>query len=411
MKKFIIIALAAVFCLAMALPASAEIKLSGMASMDYYIHNQDAMSSPSGFDETDTQFAMWPYTNYIRFTYTNKDATLGATTQFYYGRRNDGLARSPNTTASAGAIWTTDFGNNHIWWKPIPDVKLKMGSQSQFIGTYNGPGILGGIDVICCMITGGSLHTSNKMGFVAEIKINDMVSLKLGAYDPDDDNTPALTTLMSNASTTTTVGTTGWVAADEEQTIPRLDIALPINFGKIQLLPAASWTVRDFDHVAPGYEDSYDQWVVVLGGKATYGPLTLVGEIATGENLGDGNYTGTWTSNARTYVDPAGFTQVADTETTMWFLSLNWKINPQMDLTGFYGQYEDDNDVNPTVADDWALERTNYGLQFIYMLMPNLQIRPSWTHWDHGDDNVYAGGAPTDNGEESVIGIGFLTFF
>ena len=410
MKKFIILVLAAAFCLALALPASAEIKLSATAAVDYYSHYQDKFVSASGFEERDTQFAMWPYTNYIRFTYTNKDATLGATTQFYYGRRNDGLASSAQP-AMAGAIWTIDFGNNHIWWKPMPDVKLKFGAQSQFVGMYNAPGIIGGIDVTCCNIGGGSLHTSNKIGVTAEIKINDMVSLKLGAYDPDDDGTAALTTLRSQASTTNVVGAAGWQAADEEQNIPRLDIALPIKFGNIQLQPAASWTLRDFDHVAPGYEDSYDVWALVLGGQVTYGPLSLKGEITIGENLSDGNNTGGSGSNARTYVDGSGYTQISSTEDTLWFLSLNWQINPKMDLTGYYGQYENENDMNPALADDYEKERTNYGLLLIYRILPNWQIRPSWNHWNYGDDNITAGGLPVDNGEESVIGIGFLTFF
>jgi len=411
MKKFIILVLAAAFCLAMVLPASAELTFSGTMAVDYYYHKQDAQVSPSGFDETDTQFAMWPYTNYLRWTYTNKDETLGATMQMYVGRRNDSLARAPNTTATAGALWTIDFGNNHIWWKPMPDVMMRFGSQSQFIGMYNGPGIIGGIDATCCMITGGSLHTSNKIGITAEIKINDMVSLKLGAYDPDDDDTPALTTLRSTASTTSTVGAAGWVNADEENTIPRLDIALPIKYGNIQVQPAASWVLRDFDNVAAGYDDSYDVWVVALGGKVTYGPLSLTGEITYGENISDANYVGGIASNARTYMDPSGFTQISDTETTLWFLALNWQINPKMDLTVYYGEADEENDVNPLLADDYDNGRQNYGLQLIYRILPNWQIRPSWQHWDYGDDNVWAGAAPVDNGTEDVIGIGFLTFF
>jgi hypothetical protein len=379
-------------------------------AVDYYLHYQDAKHSPSGFDETDTQFAMWPYTNYLRWTYTNDDDTLGATMQFYVGRRNDGLARTDGVTGT-DSYWTIDFGNNHIWWKPMPDVKLKFGSQYQFIGHYNGPGIIGGIDATCCMIGGGSLHTSNKIGLVAEIKINDMVTLKLGAYDPDDDGTPALTRLRSQSSTTNVVGAAGWVAAHEEETIPRLDIALPIKFGNVQFQPAASWVLRNFENVAANYDDSYDVWVVSFGGQFTYGPLTLSGEIAMGENLSDANYVGASGSSARTYVDASGFTQIADTEDTMWFLALNWMINPKTDLTGYYGQYKNNNDLNPTLADDYEKKQRNYGLQLIYRILPNWQIRPSWQHWDYGDDNITAGGLPVDNGTEDIIGVGFLTFF
>jgi hypothetical protein len=406
MKKFYILALAAAFCLALALPASAEVKVTGVMAVDYYYHSQSSERSPSGFDEDDTQFAMWPYTNYLRWTYTNKDATLGGTMQMYVGRRNDSLARAPNTTAATGALWTIDFGNNHFWWKPMPDVMLRFGNQSQFIGMYNGPGIIGGIDATCCMIGGGSLHTSNKIGLTAEIKINDMVSLKLGAYDPDDDDTPALGTIPAVTSTAAT-----FVAADEENTIPRLDIALPVKYQNIQFQPAASWVKRDFDDVAANSDDDYDVWVLALGGQFTYGPLTLKGEIAYGENISDATYVGGVASNARTYADAAGFTRIADSESLLWFLAGTWKINPKLSVTAYYGEADTENDVNPVLADDYDQMQSNYGLEFYYYILPNFTIRPAWQHWDYGDDNVRAGAAPVDNGDEDVVGVGFLIFF
>ena len=407
MKKFVILALAAVFCMAIAIPATAEIKFSGLMSFDVYSHYQDeALKSggiPSGTvsavnDERTTQMNIWPYTNYLKWDYTNKDATLGATTGIYMGRRNTGHASAGSSGQPAN--WTFDVRATNIWWKPMPDVTLRFGSQGQIVGGRGGPGIIGGIDVICCNITAGNLHGSSRMGITADIKINDMVRLQLGAYDPHDDTTPALSTLPDSMG--------GF--ADEENTIPRFDIGLPIKLGSFSFKPKAAWVVRDFDQVAPNTEDDYDTWAISIDGAFTYGPLTLAGEASTGENLSDSNFSGGSASNAKIWTDSSGFTHIEDNEADLWFLDLTWKINPQMNIRIWYGDYEHENQVGPGAGDDEERERTNYGIRFSYYITPNFQFRPAYNFWDFGDDNLLAG-VRTNSGEESVIGVGFILSF
>lgn len=418
MKKFVILALAVVFCLAIALPATAELKISGLASFDVYSHYQDDALKSGGVvagavatvnDERTTQMNIWPYTNYIKFNYTNKDATLGSTTRIYMGRRNTGLASAGKTGASV-ANWTFDVGANNIWWKPMPDVTLRFGSQGQIVGGRGGPGIIGGIDVTCCNIGAGNLHGSNRMGITADVKINDMVRLQIGVMDPHDDTTAALGTLPRADSPTNDSTVAGFIAADEENSIPRFDIGLPIKFGSFSFKPKAGWLVRDFDQVAANSEDDYDTWVLSIDGAFTYGPLTLAGEYSIADNMSDSNFVGGSAANAKTFINSSGFVQIEDNEADLWFLDLSWKLNPQMNLRLWYGEYEHENQVGPGTGDDEERERTNYGIRFTYYITPNFQFRPAYNFWDFGDDNILAG-VRTDSGKESVIGVGFLLVF
>jgi hypothetical protein len=411
MKKFIILVLAAAFCLAMVLPASAEVKVGGMIGFDIYSNYQDealkagGVSPPNAVnlvnDERNTQMNTYTYTNYLTFKYTGKDGSYGATTGIYMGKRND----DSFTTAdgSAPLVWVFDVMDNHIWWKPMPDVKLKFGHQAQIIGGPAPPGILGSLDVVVVGITAGNIaHTSNRFGITADIKINDMVSLIVGMYDPDDDGTASLGTVPDSLG--------GF--ADEELDIPRFDIALPIKYGNFSIRPAASWVPRDYDQVAFNADDDFDIWELAVSGKYTYGPLALTGEIATGENMANANYAGPVSSGAATWVDAAGYTHIEDGEGTGWWLNLAWTINPKMNLNLFYGTQEEENDVSPALIDDIERERTHYGFRFNYYIASNFMFIPSYIHWDYGDDNLLAGtGLRTDSGSEDVIGAGFLVYF
>jgi hypothetical protein len=408
MKKFIILVLAAVLCLAMALPASAEVKVSGMLSFDIYTYYRDealqAGGVPAGTvnladDKRSTQMNVQLHTNLIRFTYANKDATIGANAAIKWGMRNDDMLIGD----AAAMDFVFSVVDNNFYWKPRPDVKLTFGFQNQLIGGTAPPGILGSVDVIIVGITGGNIaHTSNRMGIVADININDMVTLQLGMYDPDDDGTPALTALPNAL---------GGTSADEQLNIPRFDIAVPIKYGPFSIRPAASWTLREYEQTAPNTDDSFDQWEVALSGKYTFGQLALSGEIATGRNLAGGNYSGPVYSGARTWTDAGGATHIEDGEGTGYWLNVAWTINPKMNLHVFYGSQTEENSNAPGIADDIDVTRSHYGFRFNYYIAPNFMFIPSFIHWDFGDDNQLGTGVATDSGSANVLGAGFLMIF
>jgi hypothetical protein len=201
------------------------------------------------------------------------------------------------------------------------------------------------------------------------------------------------------------------VFADEELQIPRVDIAIPIKYGNFSIRPAASWVPREFDQVAPNADDSYDIWILALSGKLSYGPLTLTGEISTGENMTDANYSGPSGANARTWVDASGYTHIEDGEGTGWWANLRWQINPKMDINLFYGEQDGENDVSPASGDEWYRERSHYGFRFNYNIASNFTFVPSYIHWDYGDSNYHGGAVPRDDGTESVVGASFLLSF
>lgn len=404
MKKFIILALAAAFCLAFALPATAAVKMGGLITFDMYYVSTDqeyeaggvAQGATTTFNDRDeVLFNVYTPINYLKAEYASDDGTYGGRFTVYMGRKND-------------AHWDVDGGYNYIWWKPMPDVRLTLGNQDQIVGGLAPAPFIGGNEgeesIIVVAICYGNIHTSTKMGVTANIKINEMVSLELGMYDPDDDGTPAVTTIPSSNP--------ALANANEENTIPRFDIGLPIKWGNFTFKPKASWVPRDFDQVAANSDDDYDVWALSIDGSFKYGPLTLSGEYTTAENLSDANHTGGWASNARTYVDNAGFTRISDCESDLWWLNLKWQISPQMALDIFYGELENDQPVSPmTAADDRYVERTTYGARFQYHIAPNFIVFPHVQILDQGDDNLWGVGVPIDNGKNSIVGLLFYLIF
>jgi hypothetical protein len=358
MKKLCIIAISAVLCLGFALPAMADLTFHGAITFDLWRMSWDddyvtgSTNALAAADRSTTQFEIYTPINYLYADYSNTDKTLGGRFTVYMGRVND-------------AAWTVDGGNNYIWWKPQPKLKIQIGNQAQIVGGSVGPPThLKGSDIIV-LITYGNLHTSTKMGITGDYKINDMVSLKVGLYDPDDDGTLPLAL---------PAGTTDATA------IPRFDFALPINYKlagtSIFVQPKGSFMNKSFDNVTGGVDDSYTITAFGLDGRVKFGPVTGMLEFMLCTNIAGGNYTGGWTGPMLIG------TSIEDTETTLYWLGVNYAINPKMGVDVFYGALNDENS-----AANYELDRTSYGLRFRYAIFANFLLYPHLQMYDYGDNN------------------------
>jgi hypothetical protein len=377
MKKLCIIALTAVFCMGFALPAMADLNFSGAITFDLWRMSYDEDAG----DRDTTQFEIYTPINYLAASYTNSDKNLGGRFTVYMGRVND-------------EAWTYDGGQNYIWWKPQPKLRITIGNQNQIVGGHVGPpSHLKGSDIIV-LITYGNLHTSTKLGITGDYKINDMVSLKVGLYDPDDDGTVPIT--LPAAAGATVI---------DETSLPRIDFGLPIKYKlagtDLSVMPKASFLTKSFKNVAAGSDDSYTITTFGFDGRVKFGPVTGMFEFHLASNIAGGNYTGGWTGPL-TYLDASGNTNIADTDTTLWWLGVNYAFNPRMGIDVFYASLEDTNDGGATALDDYERTRSSYGLRFKYAILANFLIYPHLQFYDYGDTTV--GGAATDNGSATQIG-------
>jgi hypothetical protein len=407
MKKLCIVSIAAIMCLALALPAVAEVKMSGgVEFMAYYLvgspETQEAAKSYfdllPGFlkDGTAAEQALYGNVNNLddrktfqmnlsnlltnlRATYTNAKGTYGATFGIVGGQTNN---------------WNSGYeimmASTYMWWQIMPNVNVKIGKIDQFIGGLGPSSIIehteyersydpyavyadkiGGTPV-AGLTSFGNMSTTSIPGISVDVKVNDMVSVIFGIYDPDDDGTPVIT-LVTNAGGT----------AMEEMVMPRLDIAVPIKWGNFYIQPVASYIKRSFENVVPTSEDEFTCYLVGASGSVKFGPITLSGEYVFGKNIGANNYSGPGSTSAlpRLYNDSSGNRHIADIDDKAWWFQVRWQATPQIAVQAAYGQWTGESDVNPASAiDEYTYKRSGYLANLWYSVGPNFFIVPSYSH-------------------------------
>jgi hypothetical protein len=411
MKKYFLIAVAACLCLAMAAPALAEVKISGLLSTDIYWFSKDAAYNQGGVPQgtavtyTDTtvfEINVYRPQNYIQAVYTNKDNTIGGRFRIRAGLNENGLAPANSEF---------DIQTSHMWWKFYPGAKVSIGSVPQIIGgagaylPHMGSNRSESGNIIVS-IGYGNIHTSARSGIVLNWVFNKMVGLDVGLYDPANYNTGASTRGVTLGSSNPALAT-----APVEIKVPRIDIAVPIKYAGFKFNPKGSWITRKFDQVAVNTENSYDVWAMGIDVTWTYGPFSAAGDYVTGKNLADANYAGAIGGGVP--FTSSGITKISDADEDHWFLSARYAFTKKLRIKASYGQGKSENEVNPSITgDNVDITRTAYGLGLDWFLAPNLICFPQVMWFDRGDDNLNGDGlGKTDNGSSAVYGLQFQLLF
>jgi hypothetical protein len=467
MKKLFIVSIAVVMCLALAFPAAAAVKMSGGVHFLAYIWNGSdetsynsqplAAFSIPGFavqgtsselstygpleganDRSNLQMNLSNLLTNIRATYVNSKGTYGATLGIVGGQINN-----------YSTFRETSLTSTYLWWKIMPNVKVTIGKISQFIGglgpssviehseyeraantySYNamGSGDSTGVypyPILATPVAGltsyGNISTTSIPGIAIDIKVNDMISVIFGLYDPDADGTPNITlrpAIVGGATQT----------IEESTKIPRLDIAIPIKWGNFYVQPVASYTKQTFNGVLATCPDENKIWLVGGSASVTFGPVTVGGEFIKGENIGDGNYSGpgstSSTGTPAVYL-VTGFSntwEIGDIEDTAWNIWARWQATPKIRVQGGYGQWVGEGDHNPTItSDDRYYKRSGYVFNIWYAVGPNFFIIPSYAHLEMGQDvrmgHLASLGWASDTlvwsfGDVDLYGVGFYMIF
>jgi hypothetical protein len=219
-----------------------------------------------------------------------------------------------------------------------------------------------------------------------------------------------------------------WNRADEEETIPRMDIAFSTSLGAFSLVPGFSWQKfqYEWDPAAGGLQNDfsdYDAWLWSLPFKfAPGGPITITAEINWGENLGDGS----WKVGRYGYAAPNGNVaagadfdlvngsqQVADTEFLGFWVDLCWKMHPIAKAHFFYGIQQLTNDDRNLAANRWDNTRVAYGVSVPIKVAKRFTIRPEVAIYDYGENEINGFVDPQngDFGKQILIGMNFKIKF
>ena len=422
MKKFFIVAIVALVCLGLTMPAVAKVKVGGRIVQDilYYSANDSRVRSSQTFAgggvpafpvvaaNPDSSFSSVDFRlpfplNRLNVAYSNDDNTIRG---FIELRGGTGVDNMDAKAATSVFVW------NYAWidWVLSPNDYLRFGRQtqsfsirapSQFMG-FNRGHIVG-------QQFGNLNGGSSRDGARWFHKFNDTVDLVIGLYDPRTDGAEPIK-LFSPA---VIGGATATVL--EENVLPRLDVAVPLNFGSFKVWPSFTYLQQKFDQAAPGTEDTIDVWGISVAAQFATGPLTFDAEITVGENLGVPSYAGAaialpvgWNANASA---GAGNDSINDAKVTSWWLDVGWKVGPAT-IHGIVGALGMKREDDPTAAGSNAdITRWMYGISVPIAIAKGFTIRPELMGYDLDTGATIGNTTEVDFGKEYLVGVQFQLVF
>ena len=448
MKKFFIVAIVALVCLGLTLPAVAKIKVGGMITQDvmYFSQNDSRARSQAGvaagpgafpansgvpkspvaFFNPDSSFSVVDFRlpqpfNRINVAYSNDDNTIRGFVEIR-GGTNAGPTQDMQNALGNGSAFVWNYA--YIDWVLSPNDFIRFGRQTQAFAIRAPSQMVGSSRGHVVGNQFGNLHGgTTRDGVRWYHTFTDTVKMEIALYDPDNDaGGPRANEAIGAFSPEVVSGSTATIF--EENVLPRIDVTVPLNFGSFRLWPSFTYLQQKYDQVAIGAEDSVDIWGFALGAQAKFGPLTFNAEFGFGENLGVGNYVGAafatpagWNSNAA--VAGAGNDAINDAKVTAWWLDVGWKIGPAT-IHGIVGsstyKREDDPTTGVTAAGlamGTNLDQTTwmYGISVPISVAKGFTIRPEMMGYDLDTGATVGNVTERDMGKEYIIGVQFMLVF
>jgi opacity protein-like surface antigen len=414
MKKLLIIALAAVLCLAFTLPAAAKIRIGGRITTDFSWSQENEERTAGSVEkgtnnpvskQSETVFSMPRTMNRLNARYSNDDESLIGVIELRGGADGD-------DDLSDSGHWNYAY----VMWRINPMWRLQIGQQAQTFGIYaGGPPGTGWQRYKRSLVGFGNVHGgSTRTAFKVLAQFSDMIRMEFQLLDPDGEDVD-----LAIPADPGVVGFTGANAREENQ-IPRIDISLPITLPNFKIEPSFTWLKQEYDQVAPGNDDSFDIWGLCVGFRGGFGPLALAGEVTFGDNLGAGNYNNGTINPGQptTYLDNNALTRIADSEVLAFWFDVGYKFGPAS-IHGAFGWNRVQNDGDPSIpkenGDAAEIDRTNlaYGIYVPINVAKGWTITPEYVIYDYGTDEFdqNANGLNEDFGKQSVLGVRFMLRF
>ena len=415
MKKLFIIGLAAIFCLAIAPVAMAKITMGGMITTDLYYMDQsservtangriqNAVSIADDFQEL--TIAVPQSNNRVIMRYKNDDNTLTGYIEMRGGGTNGGNA--------------IDYKYAWFDYKLNDTVHFRFGRQPQAFATYTAfAANMGFNDGFSLLANYGNFQVTDGDSVKAYVKFNDMVRLEVQFEDP-----------RGNEGTITDGGagdvnrSNPNVPITEQNTLPKIDVALPIAIGNITLEPAATYFSNEYDGKLG--DDNIDMWGFSLGAKAGFGPVTFWGEITYGENIGAHNWSGggnagpAFAAQARSIAvarimdtNADGINEVVDTEIVAGWIQMGINFGPAT-LLAAVGMEDIENDGAAVANDEIDVTRYGYAVSLPIKVAKNFTVQPAVIYHDRGDSEQDGTNNPlsVDYGDEILVGVQFSLKF
>lgn len=416
MKKFFLLAVISAFCLALAVPAMADVKLGGMITSELNFDSKDAAYSMGGWPKgvanpnnswNSLSFDIPMVVNFIQAAYTSDDKTVTGLIRYRFGGSQGGSGNGANAINLYYCYINYTFSEDFSMRFGRQDTLLAPFSPSQYSGYAQWLHIVG-------IGFGNENDTSLRDGMTAKWKINPMIGLNVGIFDPQTDNAENPTFPLNLPALPGTV-------VREKNDLPRFDINLPLTIANFQIIPSFAFLKQNYDQVAPGNQDGINIWGAALSARAGFGPFTITAEVTGGRNL---DLLGSaWTIapitlgagpagvNNRAYKDAAGNVQIEDSKNIEFFFDLAYKLGPA-EVHGIYGyqNYKVDADPGIVPLKPSDITRQMYGIAVPIAVGGGFTVRPEVFIYEYGSDAEVAG-RYFDLGKETIASVMFMLAF
>lgn len=242
MKKFLII-VGVVTCLAFAAPTMAKTTVSGMLTTDiYYLDQSSERSTPNGQvqnavvtrdDFNELNIYVPQAHNRLIVRYKSDDEVMTGYMQIRGGGSNGGNA--------------LDWKYAWLDWRPNNMFHLRVGRQPQAFAVMTaGAANMGFHDNFTLLTNYGNIQITDADSIKAYVKFSDMIRMELQFEDPRGN---ALTAASVNAAHRITAlpatnRSNPNIPLTEQNTLPKIDFALPITIANFTIEPSATWPDR-----------------------------------------------------------------------------------------------------------------------------------------------------------------------
>jgi hypothetical protein len=399
MKKILAIGFALLLVFAFTAPAMAKVKVGLVSLVDWYMFSQDEENKSGGKlktggyggsqdDDFDVIEMNLPAINQLQIKWSNEHG-VSAYLESGMGWGDDyGTDGLTTRRGSSQDRWSL----RDAWgaYEVTPTFQLLAGQRetpfsplapSQSLGTTRGH-IIG--------IGFGNFYTGRCPQVRGTFKF-DVAKLEI-AFSDAGFNSVSPFTAEPNA------------VSDTDSKLPRIDVAVDLNFGAVKLYPNVFYQKKTFDNVASGSDDEIVSYGLCLGLKAGFGPVTIAGEIQTGDNWGDLFYS---SAGIGASVDANG--KVSDGENMAYWLDVGFKAGPAT-INLVYGSHKRENDNASGSSDDTDFTRSMYGVRLTIPLAKTYVLRPEYFVYDY-DDGAKVSGVESDQGKQSILGVQFMVLF
>jgi hypothetical protein len=291
--------------------------------------------------------------------------------------------------AFGGSVQAGDVGG-FVAIRPLENsIHVYSGDFFQFYGTWNfGAGTLlvgktfgpvnwfGSnmvfLDENCCLGFGGILSYVKSM-----IQVSfegDWGILKIAALEPETGSEVYPIGGIPHFQQNVSSGVLFNTFAEEDTTLPKLEASYANTWGPLEVTLMGGW--QEWEGVAQvgntEREHDVESWILGLGLKLNMGPFYVNGDIFTGENLGQ--YQFTFQLGADDAVYDAVNDTIHDNETIGAMIAAGYKVNDMISLEAGFGWNEHEVNWLPTLEQED--ETMGYYLQAVITMAPGVTITP-----------------------------------